>query len=104
MMTVAYEISNILFRAQWFSPCYCNNIFSGYAYLKMINMLLIIIMLELELLNVNKPLLPSHKALNEKPAGSVYLVGQFIFLRLSNSPEVVSACIKDPFLFPINKT
>jgi len=43
-------------------------------------------------------LLPSNKFLDEIPAGSVYLVGQFIFVKLSKSPEViVSAGISDPF-------
>ena len=55
-------------------------------------------MLSLKLLNVNRPLLLSHKALNEKPAGSVYLVGQFIFLQVHKSPlGVVSACRGGPF-------
>jgi hypothetical protein len=57
-------------------------------------------MLSLKLLNVNRPLLSSLKMLNEKPTGSVYLVGQFTFLKLSKSPVVLSACIRDPFYFP----
>ena len=67
-------------------------------------MLLIVFILSLKLLNVNRPLLYSLKMLNEKSTGSVYLVGQSTFLNLSKLPVVLSACIRYPFLFSMNKT